>query len=89
MATWCARRNEATVNNDQLLALLGNYDENFVERKPDGAAPGELRQTGSPFANSLPEGSTSALFISTHDENGAVEDDRNLNQLQKRLRNAA
>lgn len=77
------------MTKDQLLALLGNHEDNFVERKPEGVAPGELRQTVCAFANSLPEGRAGVLFIGIHDKTGEVIGVGNPDQLQKRVRDAA
>jgi Putative DNA-binding domain len=77
------------MTKDQLLALLGNNEDNFVERKPEGVAPGELRQTLCAFANSVPQGRAGVLLIGVHDKTGDVIGVGNPDQVQKRVRDAA
>lgn len=77
------------MTKDQLLALLGNHEDNFVERKSEGVSAGELRQTVCAFANSVPEGRAGVLFIGIHDKTGEVVGVGNADQLQKRVRDAA
>lgn len=77
------------MTKNELLALLGNEEDNFVERKPEGVGPGELRQTVCAFANSVPEGRAGVLFIGIHDKTGEVMGVGNPDQLQKRVRDAA
>lgn len=77
------------MTKDQLLALLGNHEDNFVERKPEGVGPAELRQTVCAFANSVPEGRAGVLLIGVHDKTGEVLGVSNPDQLQKRVRDAA
>lgn len=64
------RRQGEAMNKDDLVKLLGNHEDNFVERKPEGVAPAELRQTVCAFANSVPEGRVGVLFIGIHDKTG-------------------
>jgi len=73
----------------KLLGLLGNPEDNFTERKSEGVANEELRQTACAFANSLPEGREAVLFIGVHDKSGEVvglKGDTDI--LQKRVRAA-
>ena len=77
------------MNKDDLAKLLGNHEDNFVERKPEGVAPAELRQTVCAFANSVPEGRVGVLFIGIHDKTGELIGVGNTDQLQKRVRDAA
>lgn len=73
---------------DELLKLLGNHEDNFVERKQEGVATAELRQTVGAFANSVPEGREAVLFIGIHDKTGEILGVGNSDQLQKRIRDA-
>lgn len=77
------------MTREGLLNLLGNHEDNFVERKPEGVAPAELRQTVCAFANTVPEGRVGVLFIGIHDKTGDVLGVGNPDQLQKRVRDAA
>ena len=77
------------MTKDQLLPLLGNHEDNFVERKSEGVTAGELRQTVCAFANSVPEGRAGVLFVGIHDKTGEVVGVTNTDQLQKRVREAA
>lgn len=77
------------MTKDQLLALLGNHEDNFVERKSEGVTAAELRQTVCAFANSVPEGRAGVLFVGIHDKSGEVVGVGNPDQLQKRVRDAA
>ena len=76
------------MNKDDLMKLIGNHEDNFVERKQEGVTPAELRQTICAFANSVPEGSFGVLFIGIHDKTGEVIGVGNTDQLQKRVRDA-
>lgn len=60
------------MTKEQLLALLGRHERNFVERKSEGVTASELRQTVCAFANSVPEGRAGVLFIGIHDTTGDV-----------------
>ena len=73
---------------DQLLAKVADHEDNFVERKPEGASAGELRQTACAFANSVPEGREAVLFVGIHDKTGDVLGVANTDALQKRIRDA-
>jgi predicted HTH transcriptional regulator len=77
------------VTKDQLFGLLGNHEDNFVERKSEGVTASELRQTVCAFANSVPEGRAGVLFIGIHDKTGEAVGIGNTDQLQKRVRDAA
>lgn len=77
------------MNKDELVKLLGNHEDNFVERKLEGVAPTELRQTVCAFANSVPEGRVGVLFIGVHDKTGEAVGVGNTDQLQKRVRDAS
>lgn len=48
---------------NDLVSRLKNVEDNFTERKLEGAKPEELRRTLVAFANSVPKGRTAVLFI--------------------------
>lgn len=77
------------MRTDELLRLIGNHEDNFVERKSEGVKDAELRQTISAFANSVPAGREAVLLIGIHDKSGAVIGVGNPDQLQKRVRESA
>ncbi len=74
------------MTQNELIALIGNHEDNFTERKPEGVANSELRQTVGAFANSVPEGRVAVLFVGIHDKTGDVIGVENTDQLQKRIR---
>lgn len=74
------------MTKDDLLKLLANHEDNFVERKQEGVRDSELRQTVTAFANSVPAGREAVLLIGVHDKTGAVVGVSNPDQLQKRVR---
>ena len=76
------------MTSDDLLRLIGNHEDNFVERKSDGVRDAEIRQTVSAFANAVPAGREAVLFIGIHDKTGDVIGVGNPDQLQKRIREA-
>ena len=76
------------MTTDELLRLIGNHEDNFVERKSEGVRDAELRQTVSAFANAVPAGRAAVLFIGIHDKTGEVIGVGNPDQLQKRVREA-
>jgi len=76
------------MNKEDLLKLLGNHEDNFVERKQEGVRDSELRQTACAFANSVSEGRFAVLFIGVHDKTGEATGVTNPDQLQKRVREA-
>ena len=73
---------------DELLRLINNHEDNFVERKSEGVRDAEIRQTVSAFANAVPTGREAVLFIGIHDKTGDVIGVVNPDQLQKRIREA-
>lgn len=77
------------MNKEDLLKLLGNKEDNFIERKVEGARDSELRQTVCAFANSVPEGRVGVLFVGIHDKTGEVMGVTNTDQMPKRIRDAA
>jgi len=74
------------MTTDELLKMIGNHEDNFVERKLESVSPSELRQTVSAFANTVPEGRVAVLFIGIHDRTGEALGVSNPDQLQKRIR---
>ena len=77
------------MTTDELIRLLGRPEDNFTERKSEGVANEELRQTACAFANSLPEGREAVLFIGVHDKTGEVVGLKgDTDGLQKRVRAA-
>ena len=71
--------------NDELLARLSTKEDNFTERKPEGASAYEFRKTIVAFANSLPENQTGVLFIGVRDD-GTVAGVSGVDSLQKTIR---
>lgn len=47
----------------ELLNRIGDFEDNFTERKPDSANDREIRKTIVAFANSSPEGRTAVLYV--------------------------
>ncbi len=76
---------ESMAMRDQLLRRLSNREDNFTERKSDGAKPAELRRTLVAFANSVPEGQTAILFLGVRDD-GQLQGVRDTDSLQKTVR---
>src|ERR1700737_3512877 len=60
------------MNKVDLLRLVGNHEDNFVERKPESVSKAELRQTVCAFANSVPQNREAVLFVGIEDRAGAV-----------------
>jgi len=75
------------VTPDELRQLIGNHEDNFVERKSEGVTPQELRQTVSAFANSVPEGRQAILFIGIRDT-GEIVGVAKPDKVQGRVREA-
>jgi predicted HTH transcriptional regulator len=74
---------------DDLLRLIANTEDNFIERKQEDVRASELRQTICVFANSVPAGREAVHFIGIHDKTGAVMGVTNPDEQQKRLREAS
>ena len=55
------------MTTDELLRLIGNHEDTFVERKSEGVRDAEIRQTVSAFANAVPAGREAVLFIGIHE----------------------
>ena len=51
------------MTREELLKRLKDHEDNFTERKLEGAKSAELRKTLVAFANSVPEGRLAILFI--------------------------
>ena len=60
-------------------------EDNFTERKLEGAKPEELRRTIVAFANSLPEGRTAVLFVGVT-ETVDIKGVSNPDAMQKKMR---
>ena len=73
------------MTQDELVARLRNHEDNFVERKPDGANSGEIRQTVVAFANTVPPGGAGILFLGVHND-GRIQGVENPDKLQKTVR---
>lgn len=69
----------------ELIERLKNTEDNFTERKPEGARSSELRETIVAFADSIPEGRTAVLFIGISNE-GIPLGITNPDSLQKKVR---
>ena len=52
---------------NELLRRATDFEDNFTERKREGAGRGEFRKTIVAFSNSLPEDRTGVLFIGLDD----------------------
>lgn len=70
---------------NDLVSRLRNVEDNFTERKVEGAKPEELRRTLVAFANSLPEGRTAVLFLGVT-ETAELKGVSNTDLLQKKIR---
>ena len=71
--------------NEELVARLKDHEDNFIERKTEGAGTSEFRKTIVAFANSVPEGRTAILYIGVEDR-GRVTGVNNTDKLQKTIR---
>lgn len=73
--------------NTDLLARLADPEDNFTERKPEGATGSEFRKTIVAFANSVPTGRIAVLFIGIDDDGGCsgVENTDKLQQTIRRI----
>ena len=71
---------------EELISLLNNFEDNFVERKPVGAGDRDFRKTLVAFGNSVPVGRTAVLFIGV-DNAGAILGlgDKSADSLQQTL----
>lgn len=70
---------------DDLLRRLKDPEDQFTERKIEGAGAKEFRKTLVAFANSVPEGMTALLYIGVSGR-GAVEGVGNSDSLPKTIR---
>src|SRR5262249_42424776 len=70
--------------NDELLARLNNKEDNFTERKLEGAGTNEFRKTIVAFANSVTDNQTGVLFIGLRDD-GIVAGVNGTDSLQKTI----
>jgi hypothetical protein len=69
------------ISDDELLMRLRNYEDNFVERKPNGDKAGWLH-TAVAFANAVPIGYPAVLFVGV-DNKGNPQQNGDLESLQK------
>jgi predicted HTH transcriptional regulator len=76
------------MSKDELIRLLSNGEDNFLERKSEGIAARELRKTAVGFANSVPDGREAVRFIAADDRNGQVLGPSDTDALQKRIQEA-
>jgi hypothetical protein len=77
-----------SVTREELLALLKNHEDNFIERKPDSIKPAEIRRTVSAFANTVPKGRFAVLFIGVRDD-GTITGCQNPDAKQKAVRESS
>ncbi len=75
------------LSRNELTALLGNHEDNFIERKPDSISPADIRKAVVAFANSVPDGRHGVLFIGVRDD-GRIAGCRNTDAKQKAVREA-
>lgn len=68
-----------------LINRLKNLEDNFTERKLEGAKPEELRRTIVAFANSVPAERTAVLFIGVA-ETADIKGVSNPEAMQKKMR---
>jgi len=69
----------------KLLSRLCGPEDNYTERKPEGAGTDDFRRTLIAFANSVPHDATAILFIGV-DDRGLVRGVSNPDSLQKTIR---
>ena len=74
--------------NAELLGRLLDFEDQFTERKPEGAGSAAFRKALVAFANSLPPIRTGVLFVGMAD-NGTVLGVADPDKLQRTLRNLA
>lgn len=72
----------------ELRNRISTFEDNFTERKLEGAKPAELRRTLVAFANSVPDGRTAVLFLGVRND-GTIKGVSNPDQLQKKIREIA
>lgn len=71
--------------SENLVQRLSSSEDNFIERKSQGANRLELRKTVVGFANSVPEGRSAVLFVGV-DNSGNIAGCANPDEMQKRVR---
>lgn len=76
------------MNRNELTKKLSDHEDNFTERKPEGANRSELRATMVAFANSIPEAREAVLFLGITND-GEPIGVRNPDTLQKTIRQIA
>jgi hypothetical protein len=70
---------------DELRQRIADHEDNFTERKPQGASPREWRRTMVAFVNSVPEGRTAHLIIGVADD-GTILGCSDPDSIQKTIR---
>ena len=88
-----ARRGSAHIEDvmtrDELLQRLGDREDNYTERKLEGAAhQGEIRKAMVAFSNSVPLDREAVLFVGVADD-GKVIGVKDTDAMQKTVRQAA
>ncbi len=73
------------MTDNNLIERVKHHEDNFVERKPDGANRSEIRKSVVAFANSVPVGRTGVVFFGVHND-GKIQGVSNPDQLQKTVR---
>ena len=76
------------MTKEDLIKMLGDHEDNFLERKSEGVNDRALRQTAVAFANSVPAGRVAVVFIGVNDKTGRIDGVSNPDALQKRVREA-
>lgn len=72
----------------ELIARLRDAEDQFVERKPEGAGSSAFKRALVAFANSVPPNRTGILFVGVGDK-GAILGVPEPDQMQRTLRNLA
>ena len=70
---------------DEIRRRLAGHEDNFTERKPEGANAAELRRTVVAWRNIRPDDRNAILFIGVHDD-GRILGCTNPNSIQKTVR---
>jgi predicted HTH transcriptional regulator len=69
----------------ELLNLISNQEDNFIERKLESVKDKDIRKTIVAFANSVPEPKIAVLFIGVSND-GLIQGVTNPDNFQKRIR---
>jgi len=73
------------MNREEIIKRVTDQEDNFIERKPEGANSAEIRKTLVAFANSVPEEREAILYMGVAD-NGILLGVQDTDVLQKRIR---